>query len=759
MVARVYGPVRAAGVRVEELDTEKPIQEAALGVTGYVGALEKGPKNKLISVYGKRDFQRKCGGRIPESLLPDCVQDFFDHSEGAGEVHLIRTTDGTDVAAEKYLYARRLTAGALRIPIAKITADNGGKWGGWAKILGDNALLIGAFTATTLTTGKTMLLDEWKGGYLKLDAVTSKVYKVIGNTTAGVVTIESDENMLTDLGTPPPADLGYTLYRENLGKCVSLEIGNDDAEPLDRFWLKVYVDGSPVKVYEHLSIDPTDERYIKKVIEDDDNNWEIDITWLWTGGVHSDIRPGWCGIVSSLTATVLNVTPFRTKVTSPTSANPTVALGALTSVMKWEDKLTVTVGVLPAFAVTSTKFGALGAGAIGAAFTPNTAFLPPFTVTNGATPLAPGDVIEIEYTPFQPDALKGGKLYPKISVLDKVFPITSNTVDTITVIGDMTGCAVLGDEWMVVAPMELEGGYDGLSALADAHFLPALDVSTSYFNDLRGQNKGLVKLAAPGRTSSTVQKAGMSFAEANSWQWRIEVPYATTTEDGALAFVNSTLGRNDFGVVCFPSFVYVSDPDKPDLLKLIPETGAIHGREAKVATTYLGYHRAEAGVVATLPRIKRLPTAERLDEERLNPAGIAVIKKIKGNYMVWGDRTVSLDPGWSWKHQREQMSHYINTLREQFEWAIFDINDTVSDMPVATALMAYFYGEYQKRALNNDYAFKEACSIKMDGSINTALTRAAGDKISEIKLRLANVTERLVLRIGKAGVFEAVFSG
>jgi len=752
--------VRAAGVRVEELDTEKPIAEAALGVTGYVGALEKGPKNKLISMYGKRDFQRKCGGRIAESLLPDAVQDFFDHSEGAGEVHLIRTTDGTDVAAERYIYARRMTAGGGRFPIAKISADNGGKWGGWAKILGDNSLAIGAFTATTLTTGKTMLLDEWKGGYLKLDFVTSKVYKVLGNTTAGVITIESDQNMLTDLGTPPPADLGYTLYRENLGKAVSIEFGNDDAEPLDRFWMKVYVDGSPVKVYERLSVDPTDERYMKKVIEDDDDNWEIDISWLWTGGSLSDIRPGFCGFVNALTATELTVNPFFWATTSPTSANPVVTLGALTSLMKWEDTITVTVGVLPAFTATSAKFGSLGpAGSIGVAYTPTTPFLPPFTVTNGATPLAPGDVVTIQYTPFAPDALKGGKLYPKISTLDKVFPITGNTVNTITVIGDMTGLAVAGDEWMVTAPQELMGGYDGLSALSDAHFLPALDPSLSYFNDLRGQNKGLVKLAAPGKTSSVIQKAGLAFAEANSWQWRIEVPYATITEDGCLNFVNNTLGRNDFGVVCFPSFIYVADPDKPDILKLISETGAIHGREAKVATTYQGYHRAEAGVVATLPRIKKLPTAERLDEERLNPAGIAVIKKIKGNYMVWGDRTISLDPGWAFKHQREQMSHYINTLREQFEWAIFDINDALSDTPIMTSLMAYFYAEYQHRALNNDYPFKEACSIKMDGSINTVLTRTAGDKIAEIKLRLANVTERLVLRIGKAGVFEAVFSG
>jgi len=760
-MTRVYGPIRGAGVRVEEMDAERSIQEAALGVTGFTGVLERGPTNKLISTFGKRDFTRKCGGRIPESAVPDCCQDFWDHGEGAGELHLIRITDGSEVKAMLTLYARRMTAGLARVPVATLKAYSGGKHGGWGKILGKNVgVVIGDYTATTLTTGTTMLTDEWKGGYIKLDAVATKVYKILGNTSAGVVTIESDQNMLTDLGTPPPADLGWNLYRENDGKAISIELGNDEAEPLDRFWIKIYVDGAAVKVYDKLSMSPVDPRYYKNVITDDTDNWEVEITNIWTGGVSSDIRPGFCHFVNAITATLLTINPFWWAATGPLNPNPVVALGALTSTMKWEDTITCTVGVLPAFTAVSARFGSLGpAGAIGAAFTPNTPFLPPFTITNGTTVLAPGDVVTINYAPLQPGALKNGKVFPKLSVLTKVFPIIDNTVNTITVIGDMTGAAIAGDISQILAPQELMGGYDGIAGITDTHYFPALDPNTSYFNDLRGQNKGLVKLAAPGKTSTAVQKQGMAYAEAQSYEWRQEIPYTVVTEQNAMDHVNNTLGRNDFSVVTFPSYGYVVDPDAPDILKLIPTVGMVMGREAKVAGAYQGYHKAEAGTTVTLPRIKKLTTADRLDEERLNPAGIGVIKKVRADYVVWGDRTLSLDGSWKWKHQREQMSHYINTLRENFDWTIFDINDRISDQPVLTALYAYFWGEYQKRALDNDFPFKESCIIKMDGGVNTPISRAAGDKIAEMKLRLANVTERLVLRIGKAGVFEAVFSG
>jgi hypothetical protein len=510
-----------------------------------------------------------------------------------------------------------------------------------------------------------------------------------------------------------------------------------------------------------LSIDPNAPTYYKKVIEDDLDNFELDIPVnLWTGGVATDIMPGNTGRVTLLggSGKVLTVDNWFWEVTSPGGANPTFALGTTAETMEWEDTITITVdaGGLTG-TVVSAHWGAIGTITWGVAFTPTTPFLPQFTVTNGGVVLAAGDTIVIEWVPFVPNSLVNQTLIPKLTAPAFRYNIRSNTIRTITVNTDMTASGVApADQWMVIGPMELRGGYDGIYGIVDADYIAALDVATSPFNKLRGKNKGLVKLASPGKSATDVQKAGQVYAEYNAYEWRLEVPSAIVTEDACIAWVNTTVGRNDFSVVTFPSYAYVTDPDKPEQLKLISQLGAIMGAEAKIANDFFGYHRAEAGVLAPLIRIKKLPTSEELDDERLNPAGIGILKKVGANFVVWGDRTVSLDPGWRWKHQREQMSHYINVLRENFPWAIFEINDVESDMPVLTALTAFFVQEWEKRALNRDYPFKDACQIKMDGSINTAVTRAAGDKIVEAKLRLANVTERLIIRIGKAGVYESV---
>ena len=110
-----------------------------------------------------------------------------------------------------------------------------------------------------------------------------------------------------------------------------------------------------------------------------------------------------------------------------------------------------------------------------------------------------------------------------------------------------------------------------------------------------------MKLATPGVTSTLVQKAGLSYAEARNYQYRVEIPANIVDESGAEAYINETIGRNDFGKTSFPSYAFVDDP-LSEGLKLVTLTGVIHGREALVAKNYDGYHKVAAGIDVTLPK-------------------------------------------------------------------------------------------------------------------------------------------------------------
>lgn len=766
MAVRRWGPTLGAGVVVIEQQAEKLIEPSPLGITAYIGVTERGEVGKLNSTLSKNQYLKKLGSYVSGFYTPDCSLDFWDHSAGAGELHVIRVTDGTEVVAEKTFFNRNATTPGSAL---KIKAKNGGKWGGQKDALGGEATMASDLTETTLDTGLTMLLNEWAGGYLALDDVAGKLYKVKSNTTAGVVTVESDYTMLTDYGAG--TDDGWALFRYNDNEetgentSVAVEFGDGDVNATDYFSMSVYVNDQFVKRYPNLSMDSTSAYYVVNIVNDDTANDEVEVEIIWGGSISDATKPAnHFGVNTAVTATLLTCEVHHITVNSPTSANPTLTLGTLTTDMVWDDTITCTVGTSPAFTVSSARFGAQTTpGAIGSAFTPDSPYIPPFTLTDGSTVLATGDTVVIHYTPFVPDALIGGTLIPDYAG-DKraTWRITDNAVDTITVSGeDMTPAVTTGDEFMVITRTELEGGYDG-GTPTDADFTNLMATDTSPWLKLVGQNKGLVKLAAPGHCSSTVDKQGISFAEFINWQWSVEMPSNILTEVAADEYINDTIGRNDFAVTSWPSWGYIDNPQASGQNKLIPLVGARHGREASVARNYEGYHKAASGIDVTLPKVKKLDVGEDvpINEEYTNRLGINIVKKVKGNYILWGDRTISLDPAWKWKHQRETMSHYERQLIESFDWIIFQINDVTQEKLAKSALLSFFKPEWKKGAIRGTKfegnGAEYACTIKIDGENNTDATRAAGDLYCDITLRLADTIERFIIRVGKAGVTESV---
>lgn len=771
MAQRRFGPIRAAGVGIEEQEGEKQIERAALGLAGYAAILEKGKVGELIEAYDKTEFARKCGGIIDDSLAPDAAQDYFSLAAGAGGLLLVRVTDGNEQPASITLYQRNA---ALLTPMGTVAADNGGRWGGKEALFASDLDAIGGLTETTLQVGAAdvaaFTTDQYKGGYIELNAVANTRYKIIGNTSGGLFTVEADQTMLTDHGGG--GDLRYYLVLENDAKAISVQVGDGEDSPTTEFSLSVFVDGDFVKKYGNLSTDPNNARYWVDIINNDDGNNEIFVTDLVTGSHTAATRPAnHYGLIDTVTATVLTAVIHDFTVNAPVSGgNPTFALGT-TADRQVPQTITITMTAATTGTAVSSVFGDLGIVTLGTLFDPPNAaggadankYVPPFTVTAGATPLVATDTLVINYKPFKADALIGGLLWgDKVNFKSETFRIADNDHSTITILsGDLTTNSSPTDEFMVSAPQEMAGGVDGNADIVDASYeQQAWDVDSSPFNDVEGKNLGLIKFGTPGVTSTVVQKAGIAYAYAKNHQYRVEIPANIVTESSARDYMNDTIGRSDYSVYSFPSYGDVAHPTvafaREGRTKQVSLTGMIHGREARIAADFDGYHKAEAGIDATLPRLLKLPTGnKKLNEELLNPAGIGVIKKVRGNFVVWGDRTAHLDSSWRFKHHREQMSYYEHVLQENFDFIIFAINDPISDALALATLQTFFIPEFTKRAIRGK-TFADAAKIKVDSEINTDATRAAGDKYAEVSLLLADTTERFIIKIGKQGIFESV---
>ena len=147
-----------------------------MGTTAYVGLLERGPVGELITLTSKKDMVRRTGGLIPESELPLCALHFYDLGRGAGSLHLVRVTDGTEESAATVLFDR----GDPARPAVRVVAANGGSWGGKAAVLVGAVASIPAIGRNTLTFPTSQKADRWRGGRLRLLGVPSRSYRVTG---------------------------------------------------------------------------------------------------------------------------------------------------------------------------------------------------------------------------------------------------------------------------------------------------------------------------------------------------------------------------------------------------------------------------------------------------------------------------------------------------------------------------------------------------------------------------------------------------
>lgn len=772
MTLRVFGAIQAAGIRIEEQEGQKQLTPGALGWAGYPALFEKGPVGEVGLVTSRAMFDRVYGGIIEDGVAPDACRDYFSAANGAGGLALVRVTDGNEEQASLTLYCRH--ADALTT-LGTIKAKNGGRWGGKQKKETYDLDSEADITNTTLQLPAAVVsagvkTDEWKGGYIELEDVANSRYEIIGNTSAGLLTVASDQTMRDDMSASPPTELRFYLVLENDSKAVSVLIDDGGEDKSNEFSIKVLVDGAVVKTFENLHVDPDNARYWVDVINNAGDNYEIEAEDLFTGAYVANVRPAnHYGKVLSVALNVLTIDLTDVEFTDAVVATaPTVVvtLGTTTDVHEHQ-VMTCTFTSATAFDVVSDRFGSLGSGTTDTEFTGNNKYTPPFTITADAN-YASGDIIVINYKALPVnDALAGGYLYPnKVDTPLLSYRIIGSTHKTITVASgtDLTAVTDADDEWMVAIATELSGGIDGNADIADTDYSAMFDVATSPFNDLKGRNLGLIKYGCPGVTATAVQQAGVAYAEAKNHQYRVEVPAATLTETGAIEYVNDTIGRSDYMVCAFPSWADVTHPDpassREGKRKTVSLTGKIHGREARIASDYLGYHKAAAGVDAILSGVLALPTGNTvLNGELLNPVGIAIVQKKAGNFVVWGDRTCHRDSSWRFKHKRELMSYYEHVFEDNFDWVIFTINDSASDADVYTAFLDFFTAEFAKRAIRGDSLVggtNPAAIIKVDAELNTDAVRANGDKIAEVSLRLADTTERFIIRIGQQGVFEDV---
>lgn len=772
-----FGPTLDAGVVIIEKEAEKTIQASQLGSTAYVGILERGPVGELITTTGKRDLLAKCGSYLPEGLLPDNCIDFWDHSNGAGVLFLYRVTDGNEKKASLTLYDRK----SPRNAVVRVDANNGGAWGGKrdayvADLTSVPTDITGETTFELPSTFHPIYENQFKGGTVRFSE-TGKTYDIVSNAASDgasktQVTVAADAKLQTDFGAGTDTEVFIELASVDAygqEKHLAVKITDGQIAPSSTWGIEVYLNGELVLTETDLSSDPNSRDYFVDKINDNASNHYVTMVDLWSGAVTADTRPanhfGEVDSTTEITAKQLNLqTAIVIADSSLAGANTIGAFTFGSAVLRDEYEVEYNGATWDVTSLRRQTTHTFPAANGGVSYGADNIWSLGFTITESAP--SAGEKFTLYVIPLVEDEAIDGRIYfpEESSAPGDGWFITDNDEKTVSITsGDLTlGGTITGTvKYRLEYLQQLEGGYDGVAEVDLNDFLPAFDPNTSEFNKTIDQGHGLIKFATPGITellsagdAVTVQKAGRAYCAAKNHQFRVEVPKNITDDAVAKDWLLNTMGLSEYEAICFPSYASVPDPVKTGLLKDIPITGQIHGREALVAKNYDGYHKVAAGIDVTLPRIRKLPIGDRLiNGELLNPVGYQTVRKKQGNYVLWGARIPSSDPAFKFKQHRELLSYYEHVLQEAFPWILFAINDKQEWPGLIAAFKSFFIPEWRKRALRGD-TFDEAARIKIDEENNTNLTMAAGDLNAEVTLRLADTVERFIITIGKAGIFE-----
>lgn len=613
-------------------------------------------------------------------------------------------------------------------------------------------------TTTTFTT------QVQVGDYIVDPLRAGEAIKVTSIPSATSLKVEKPfSGDFTDVSLAKQSKRASIQLSQPVGEGLAIETALGESRPETHFSLRIFFNSSQVLYIPDASLDPNDPLFVDTVVADTLGNvayrssGENILSWiraksLWTStytaAEDSDVRP----IAGSK---ALAVTQTRLYTVADIDYDKTIGSSIYLSPY---DQYRNTIRIKEAYAPVDLEGSVSSTGTT--VNGTSTAFLSSLSV---------GDYL---YSPHSKEARKIVRIVSDTQLLLETAFTSNAPAQTkakkagylyVGVGNDLTLAIQSGNSFFVSYPIPLKGGYDGNTANTIPYYWTKyVDVDANHIeNAVYGRNLGLVRLAFPGISSITVNKAGAAYAEARSYEFRYELPVYLTTAASVESYIKQELGRNDFASVAAPSYIYISSPFGAGK-RMVTAVGDIMGGESLFAVNNSGYHVLFAGRAARLPRAIGLPfEIGRSDEVIANTSGVQMLKYSEGNIIVWGGRAPSLSSAYVFLHIRRCQSNYNRIFIEvdNLQELVFRPNQPDIAAQFRMILKTFARREYKKGVFSQYLTFEESVRINtgQDADENSSVATQNGDQLVEIinGVLTANfvwtptgIVERLVINTG-----------
>lgn len=203
---------------------------------------------------------------------------------------------------------------------------------------------------------------------------------------------------------------------------------------------------------------------------------------------------------------------------------------------------------------------------------------------------------------------------------------------------------------------------------------------------------------------------------------------------------------SEYAALYFP-WIQVYDPATDSNIH-VPPSGHIAGVYARV-DGQKGVHKAPANE-SILGALDLKYALSKAKQDGLNPDGINCIRKLNGNILVWGARTIGGDANTEFKYVniRRYFSYLRDSLDKGTQWVVFEPNTPELWAKIRRNISAFLTVEWRKGALFGT-KIEEAFYVKCDEENNPPEIRDLGQVVVEIGVAVVKPAEFVIFRLSQ----------
>ena len=203
---------------------------------------------------------------------------------------------------------------------------------------------------------------------------------------------------------------------------------------------------------------------------------------------------------------------------------------------------------------------------------------------------------------------------------------------------------------------------------------------------------------------------------------------------------------SSYAAFYFP-WIQVYDPATETNI-FVPPSGHIAGVYARVDGER-GVHKAPANV-PLLGALDLQFNTSKAKQDGLNPQGVNVIRKLNGNILVWGARTLGGDANLEFKYinVRRHFCYLKDSIDKGTQWVVFEPNTPELWAKIRRNISAFLTLEWRKGALFGTTP-QEAFYVKCDAENNPPALRDLGQVVIEIGVAVVKPAEFVIFRLSQ----------